>query len=210
MAYGKIARLPREIREQLNRRLGDAEPGARLLKWLNGLPEVRRVLDDEFAGHAVNAQNLSDWRQHGHKEWLAHQEKLACAEDLTGRVMELPGLASDPGSLADRLAMELSARYAQLLAGWNGEMDAGFRRRARGLGMLCRHFAELRRYDHSATRLIIQRERFLETKKSDATRALELALDETKQWPEVMDVFRNAFALLKEKRKADTKPNTSS
>jgi hypothetical protein len=39
--------LPRDIREQLNRRLDDGEPGVQLATWLNSLPEVQAVLPDE-------------------------------------------------------------------------------------------------------------------------------------------------------------------
>src|ERR1035438_7957478 len=49
---GKIARLPREIREQLNHRLQDGEIGKRLVDWLNSLPEVKAVLAGEFNGRA--------------------------------------------------------------------------------------------------------------------------------------------------------------
>ena len=35
---GKIARLPDDIREQLNRRLNDGEKGKKLVMWLNSLP----------------------------------------------------------------------------------------------------------------------------------------------------------------------------
>lgn len=38
---GKIAWLPRTIREQLNRRLEDGEPGSDLVAWLNALPPAR-------------------------------------------------------------------------------------------------------------------------------------------------------------------------
>jgi hypothetical protein len=34
---GKIARLPRELRDELNRRLREGEPGIRLVEWLNSL-----------------------------------------------------------------------------------------------------------------------------------------------------------------------------
>ncbi len=37
---GKIAGLPRAVRDPLNQRLHDVEPGHRLLEWLNALPEV--------------------------------------------------------------------------------------------------------------------------------------------------------------------------
>jgi hypothetical protein len=36
---GKIARLPRGIRDQLNRRLDEGEAGTGLVRWLNALAE---------------------------------------------------------------------------------------------------------------------------------------------------------------------------
>ena len=59
---GKIARLPRLIREQLNRRLEDGEPGVEALAWLNALPEVLTVLEKDFAGRPISVQNLSEWK----------------------------------------------------------------------------------------------------------------------------------------------------
>ncbi len=92
---GKIARLPIEIREQLNRRLRDGEQGRWIVQWLNALPEVQKVLAAEFAGHPVRQQNLSEWKQHGYREWLVHQEALdslgqtvAEGEELKGRLGE--------------------------------------------------------------------------------------------------------------------------
>jgi len=38
---GKIGRLPRQVREELNRRLLEGEPGITLVDWLNGLPAVQ-------------------------------------------------------------------------------------------------------------------------------------------------------------------------
>jgi hypothetical protein len=45
---GKIARLPHEIRDQLNRRLYDGELQTRLVDWLNSLPETQAVLKANF------------------------------------------------------------------------------------------------------------------------------------------------------------------
>ena len=47
---GKIARLPKPLREELNRRLDNGEPARRLLPWLNSLPAVRALLAAEFGG----------------------------------------------------------------------------------------------------------------------------------------------------------------
>lgn len=79
---GKIARLPRDLRHQLNQRLADGESGPRILKWLNGLPEVVEMLGKEFGGRPVNAQNLSDWRQGGYQDWWQHEEELAEVAEL--------------------------------------------------------------------------------------------------------------------------------
>jgi len=68
---GKIARLPRPVREQLNDRLERCESSARLLPWLNALPETRELVRKEFAGVPINKQNLSQWRRGGFQEAMA-------------------------------------------------------------------------------------------------------------------------------------------
>ncbi|HSY18781.1 MAG TPA: hypothetical protein VK815_10625 [Candidatus Acidoferrales bacterium] len=77
MATGKISRLPREIREQVNERLDAGEPGNRLVDWLNGLPAVRALLAAEFGGAAINEQNLTNWKQGGFREWRMEREVAA-------------------------------------------------------------------------------------------------------------------------------------
>ncbi|MDR3457939.1 MAG: hypothetical protein P4N60_10870 [Verrucomicrobiae bacterium] len=77
MATGKINRLPREIREQLNQRLDAGEPGKRLVAWLNELPAVRALLAAEFGGIPINEQNLTNWKQGGFREWRVEQEVAA-------------------------------------------------------------------------------------------------------------------------------------
>src|ERR1700722_7086417 len=66
---GKIARLPANIRYQLNHRLLDNESGTHLLTWLNGLPEVQVMLEQYFDSRPINQQNLSAWRTGGFSEW---------------------------------------------------------------------------------------------------------------------------------------------
>jgi hypothetical protein len=154
---GKIARLPREIREQLNRRLSDGEPGGPLLAWLNPLPAVQAVLAREFGGCAISKQNLCEWRAGGFAEWQARQETLARARELAAAATELA--AATEGRLTDHLATVLAARYASALAGWNGEVTEEFRRKLRALRGLCQDIVELRRGDHSGARLQMERER---------------------------------------------------
>jgi hypothetical protein len=74
MATGKISRLPREIREQVNQKLVAGEPGNRLVAWLNELPAVQALLTAEFGGAAINEQNLTNWKQSGLRDWRMEQE----------------------------------------------------------------------------------------------------------------------------------------
>ena len=60
---GKIGRLPRNVQEELNRRLDDGEPGRKILEWLNARSEVQAMLSAEGGGERINAQNLSNWRR---------------------------------------------------------------------------------------------------------------------------------------------------
>lgn len=154
---GKIARLPRGLRDELNRRLADGEPGARLAAWLNALPEVQALLARDFAGRPVSEQNLSEWKQGGFRDWLARQDALDQARELAADASELA--AATDGRLADHLAIVVTARYAAALAGWDGEATEDFRRRLRALRGLCQDIVELRRGDHSAARLKMERER---------------------------------------------------
>jgi hypothetical protein len=55
---GKIARLPRLLREELNRRLFANEDGAPLLDWLNAAPDIKDLLARNFPGEPVSTQNF--------------------------------------------------------------------------------------------------------------------------------------------------------
>ena len=68
----KIGRLSFAVRNELNERIRDGAQGAELLDWLNGLKETKKILR-EMKSDAVNAQNLTDWRSTGYKDWLEDQ-----------------------------------------------------------------------------------------------------------------------------------------
>jgi len=154
---GKIARLPREIRDGLNRRLQDGEPGGSLLAWLNGLPQVRQALARDFGGSAISKQNLSEWRAGGFAEWQARQETMEQARELAADAREIT--AATDGKLTDHLATVLAVRYASVLAGWSGELTDELRKKLRALRGLCQDIVELRRGDHSGARLQMEQER---------------------------------------------------
>jgi hypothetical protein len=85
----KIARLPKDIREQLNRRLENGDIGRTILPWLNELPETKKILADLFAGNAVTHQNLSEWRRGGYQDWLLHQQRLEWFDRLSENEIEI-------------------------------------------------------------------------------------------------------------------------
>lgn len=68
----KIGRLPFAIRNELNERIRDGVGGSEILTWLNGLRHTRQILRELKSGE-INAQNLTDWRSTGYKDWLEDQ-----------------------------------------------------------------------------------------------------------------------------------------
>ena len=68
----KIGRLPFAIRNELNERIRDGASGPEILTWLNGLRHTRQMLRDLKSGE-INAQNLTDWRSTGYRDWLEDQ-----------------------------------------------------------------------------------------------------------------------------------------
>jgi hypothetical protein len=170
---GKIARLPCWIRDQLNCRLQNGEQGVKLLKWLNGLPEVREVLDDDFGGRAINEQNLSEWKQGGFEDWLRHQDTRAW---VRARADESGDLEEDAGDLS--VADLLSAPLAVALGHWMHELTAGAPNdpgQRKELLAVARELTELRRSNHTAERLRIDNERWETEQREKANKELEKA-----------------------------------
>ena len=101
---GKIARLPGAIREQLNRRLYDGQPGPLILPWLNALPAVQKILAAQFAGKPIDFRNLSQWRRRGFPRWLEEQKSLLELEKNSRKARRLAraarGLASGAAAIA--------------------------------------------------------------------------------------------------------------
>ncbi len=148
---GKIARLPRKVRNQLNERLERSEPGPQLLEWLNALPEARNVVKDHFAGVPISKQNLSEWRQGGFEEWLARHNLCEDARDVKQLAEEMDDEDSHM-VLADDVAQVLAARFGSLIANWNGEVDEKFEAKSKVLNRLCRSVVQLQRGMHRSKR----------------------------------------------------------
>jgi hypothetical protein len=117
---GKIARLPDDIREELNRRLERNVQGITLVEWLNSLPEVQEVLRDLFEGNPIIPQNLSQWRQGGFAEWQARKDLFDRARDAGTSADDLEKACR---LIADRASQLLAARFAIALAEWDIRPD---------------------------------------------------------------------------------------
>ncbi|MGP8198407.1 MAG: hypothetical protein ACLQU4_02765 [Limisphaerales bacterium] len=148
---GKIAHLPRSIRDELNQRLERSQPASQILPWLNGLEEVQEIIKEEFDGVPISEQNLSQWRQGGFQEWLVLRELCQEAGDVTD-LAEAMQEETGQGVLADDVAVVLAARFGTLIAKWDGEVDAKFEAKSRVLNRLCRSVVQLQHGMHRARR----------------------------------------------------------
>lgn len=114
---GKIARLPRSIRTQLNRRLDNGELGTDIVRWLNDLEETQQALSFKFGGRPVTEQNLSAWRQSGFLDWKRYQDACEWVSQVTGgadQIADEAGLMPLSDSLASFAALTLGKRLQEL------------------------------------------------------------------------------------------------
>jgi hypothetical protein len=158
----KIARLPSQIRDQLNRALDDNKEGKELVAWLNALPETRALLAAEFEGRPITEQNLSDWRKTGFPDWQRQQEKRALVRELAEEAQEL---VADAGGvdLSRGLAVVLGAELVVAIR--DGLRDTTDRQqRWKLLLEAMAQVTRLRREDHKAGKLAIEQERWQQEK----------------------------------------------
>lgn len=91
---GKIARLPRVWRDELNRRLDDGVPVKQLTAWLNALPEVRAILESEFQGRPINDQNVCAWKRGGFLDWQRSEAVGGWVQSLVEQGSDLEKVTS--------------------------------------------------------------------------------------------------------------------
>jgi len=155
---GKIGRLSKDLRDELGQRIENGQPGTKIVYWLNHEPDVQDILKELFAGRPISEQNLSDWKQTGHLEWLRRQEARQAARQLTEQAEDLDEAVPDR-NLSDRFATVLTSEMTRLaLALLEPETDP--EKRWKRLCEIHRELAHLRRDDHRAVRTAIQRERW--------------------------------------------------
>jgi hypothetical protein len=152
---GKIANLPPHIRDELNHRLTEGEPGTELVAWLNAKPEVVKVLRERFDGIPISEQNLSEWRKHGYQKWLAFHNLFDASHALSGDCEVL----AETGIDCEKLLLILTAAYAEMIQNW---VVTSWDRMDYKLGVfknLTNGVMALRRAEIQKVRLEIERER---------------------------------------------------
>ena len=159
---GKIARLPRYVRDQLNERLERSEPGPQLLQWLNALKDVQALLQKNFAGVPISKQNLSEWRQGGFQEWLARRDFCEDIRDVGQMARHITNEYSP--TVADDAVVVLAGRFSTLIGKWDRQPDQQCEARARVLNGLCRSVVQLQRGMHRARRQSFELEQLQEEK----------------------------------------------
>jgi hypothetical protein len=180
---GKIARLPRALRDKVNLRLQNGEEGRKIVAWLNSLPEVTHLLAAEFDGQPINEPNLSHWKAGGFREWENQQQALDAVRSFSAETAELRHAGAS--HLTDYIALNLAARLALALRQLPDDADPA------DLRQFCADLVSLRRGDHRAQWLRLEVETVnLEKRKFD--HKLELEQKELKTGPVTKEALDQA------------------
>jgi len=183
---GKIARLPHQIRDQLNHRLLDGEKAKVLVPRLNSLPEVLSILTSEFSGRPINSVNLTEWKNGGFRDWLARQEVLEIVHNLNDDEILADKSLKDKftAQLAHWVAIQLAATARVVIAAETDPQIKWSRLRE-----LCAAIYRLRRGDFDSERLAIDHQ-WLALEKSNTHQQREKDFWE---WVERHDIREKLF-----------------
>ena len=182
---GKIARLPHEIREQLNHRLRAGHKARSILAWLNSLPEARAILETEFDGRPITAVNLTAWKHGGYGNWQARQQALEFLHDLEDE--HNLGHKSLTAPLAEKLAHWVALHFAACAQTITTEQNP--QKKWARLHELCLDITRLRRCDLHAEQLAVDRE-WLALEKSNTEDQRE---KDFWKWTERPDIRQKLF-----------------
>jgi len=175
---GKIGRLPKHLRHQLGLRLEDNVPGSEILQWLNAQPETQSILNRYFHDRPITEQNLSEWRQSGHQDWLRHQEAKAAIGNILEQAEDIEGLA-DGQNLSDRFAAILAVEMTRLARALL-EPETDPEKKWERLCNIHRELSRLRRDDDRAARTAIRKERSEREEEEHRKQAAEARKDQQK------------------------------
>ena len=181
MQSSKISHFPRQVREELNRRLDKAEQTKVVLEWLNSLPEVQVALKEHFEGEPVKKQNLTGWKKTGFRNWQLRQAALEFTQDALPDELDTDELEK----MSAKLIRCLQIRYAAV-AGSLPPPDDDPDTELRRLSDLSNNLTAMRRGDLSAERLSIEQQR-LALEKSRTSQEMEKQFWEWTKRPDIQE-----------------------
>ncbi|MDR3405263.1 MAG: hypothetical protein P4L99_22400 [Chthoniobacter sp.] len=120
------------------------------------MPEVQALVEAEFDGCPVSVHNLSQWKKGGYQDWLRYQEAVALAEHLYERGEEMQTAQKDRRPMTEVFSLWMTSRMAvstREIENLKGE--ARWRRQRQ----FCADLMKMRRAEHDAEKLQIERER---------------------------------------------------
>lgn len=86
---GKLQTAPREIRDEVCRRILDGQLSPQILPWLHAQPEMSRHLRERFAGVEVSDKNFSDFRTGYYQKWLKERKTIAKQRELSEHALNI-------------------------------------------------------------------------------------------------------------------------
>jgi len=150
----KIARLPFNIREELNHQIMDNVPTKDILSWLNTHLMVRHYMERLFQNRFITDQNLSEWRQGAYLEWLDYR---SCVEDVRD-LSEQAARAALTDISGEHLLLALTAMFARMIKNMEKTPEIPFNRKVIVMQHLIKMALSLRRSEQRDETLSLKRE----------------------------------------------------
>ena len=184
---GKIAKLPRHIRDHINRAFDSGQTAVYITEQLNKLPEVKATLEAHFGGRPITQNNLSEWKAGGYRDWLARQELLRQKSEFSADANELAETAK---GLPDSLFGMALLDYARLIKNAEKETPEEFEKKRKALSSMVSDVVRLRRCETQVRGVAVQEERL----ERDREKTAEEMFQKFMEWASNPEI-RRAFIL---------------
>ncbi len=196
---GKNAKLPRALRDQINRAFDAGQSAVSIARELNKIPEVKAMLEAHFEGRPISPQNLSEWKGGGYRDWQLRQELILQHQEFAANLHELSQTAE---GMANSLFHMLLLDYARLMKNKDHETPEDFEKKRKALSNQLQDITKLQRCDIQARNVEVQEGRL----ERDREKTAKEEFQKFAEWAENPAV-RKAFILAPEARMAAQRRN---
>ncbi len=196
---GKIAKLPRALRDRINQAIDLGQSATSIAQHLNQLPEVKAMLNAHFEGKPISQQNLSEWKAGGYRDWQLRQELVLQHQEFTADVQELGRTAH---GMADALFGMVTFDYARLIKNKDKETPESFEKKRKALSASVNDIARLCRCEVQTRNVVVQESRL----ERDREKTTEELFQKFMEWADNPTV-RKTFFLAPEVRMAAQRQN---